>query len=229
MIIPKRWDEVLQRLHANGFPEAVIAGGALRDLDNGKPIKDVDVWVAGKGGSENEQAMLAEAFGYKGESIFDMPEPRLKEEYPDWNEGVCGVTNFSYRSPRNVIDTQMYPKDAMHGVHDLADYGCDMPPEFQVIVLGDMASRVAAAKGPDAFGRHVVSGFDIGLCQIWYWDGEIPLFTLAYGKDYMFKDLTVVRAPNEAQLERTKKRLDRLRIKYPDYTPQNVHVQPEAT
>lgn len=45
MNIPASWKDVLDRLHAGGHPEAFIGGGALRDLDNGKPIKDVDVFL----------------------------------------------------------------------------------------------------------------------------------------------------------------------------------------
>jgi hypothetical protein len=39
--------DVLSRLHRNGFPEAIVAGGALRDYDNGlaDQVKDIDVFV----------------------------------------------------------------------------------------------------------------------------------------------------------------------------------------
>jgi hypothetical protein len=46
--IPRAWFLALigiQRTH----PEAIIAGGALRDLDNNRPVKDVDIFVHGKG------------------------------------------------------------------------------------------------------------------------------------------------------------------------------------
>ena len=215
MIIPARWNEILDALHRGGFPEAVIAGGALRDLDNGKPIKDVDVFVAGKGGAVNEQTMLNKAFGYAGVSIFEMPDDKLKEEYPDWNDGVCGVYNFKH--DETLVGFAARP----------------VRPEFQVIVLGDMESRTAAAKSQSDFGRRVVDDFDMGLCQIWYdgpdnkgRNGAIKT-TAAYIRDHMDKLLTVIKAPNEAQLERTKKRIDRLLIKYPDFTPRCVHLSEE--
>ena len=39
--------DVLSRLQANGFPEAICVGGAIRDLNNGKgdKIKDIDIVV----------------------------------------------------------------------------------------------------------------------------------------------------------------------------------------
>jgi hypothetical protein len=49
MIIPSDWKQILTLLHNNGFPEAIIAGGCLRDLDNSKPVKDIDVFVVSKG------------------------------------------------------------------------------------------------------------------------------------------------------------------------------------
>lgn len=43
-LIPGEWTKTLLAIQALGTP-AVIGGGALRDLDNGRPIKDVDVFV----------------------------------------------------------------------------------------------------------------------------------------------------------------------------------------
>lgn len=42
--IPQEWLDVLKEVQVV-FPGAVIAGGALRDLFNGKPIKDVDIFI----------------------------------------------------------------------------------------------------------------------------------------------------------------------------------------
>lgn len=45
MIIPYAWKAMLSKLRTNGFPEAIIAGGAIRDLDHDKPVKDVDIFI----------------------------------------------------------------------------------------------------------------------------------------------------------------------------------------
>ncbi len=42
--IPQDWKDVLARVQG-AFPGAIIAGGALRDLDHGKPVKDVDIFI----------------------------------------------------------------------------------------------------------------------------------------------------------------------------------------
>jgi hypothetical protein len=42
--VPQGWLDVLSKIQ-NEWPVATIAGGALRDLDLGRPIKDVDVFI----------------------------------------------------------------------------------------------------------------------------------------------------------------------------------------
>lgn len=44
MHIPKEWHELLARVRTLA-PDAHLAGGALRDLDNGRPIKDLDIFT----------------------------------------------------------------------------------------------------------------------------------------------------------------------------------------
>ena len=41
--LPPQWQEVIRRIRL-AAPSAVIAGGALRDLDNGREVKDIDVF-----------------------------------------------------------------------------------------------------------------------------------------------------------------------------------------
>lgn len=68
MQLPNRWREVLTAIQAR-FPEAIIAGGALRDLDHGKGVKDVDIFIADRGVTTYD--MLVEAFGYPGRVVMD--------------------------------------------------------------------------------------------------------------------------------------------------------------
>lgn len=44
LVVPEAWKLVLKQIQGY-FPQAQIAGGALRDLWHGKPAKDVDVFV----------------------------------------------------------------------------------------------------------------------------------------------------------------------------------------
>ncbi len=38
------WVEILTNLRAR-YPSAILAGGALRDLDNNRPVKDLDIFI----------------------------------------------------------------------------------------------------------------------------------------------------------------------------------------
>lgn len=44
MQIPTEWLEVLRKVQ-RVFPQAFIAGGALRDLEYNRPVKDVDIFI----------------------------------------------------------------------------------------------------------------------------------------------------------------------------------------
>jgi|GEM_PF-2040604 len=60
--IPELWGRFLSVLQEAGTA-AVIGGGALRDLENSRPIKDVDVFVPSYAGSETIYSRLAAWFG----------------------------------------------------------------------------------------------------------------------------------------------------------------------
>src|SRR3546814_19329576 len=48
MEIPEKWRELVAA-GRSVFPTAIIAGGAMRDLENGKPVKDIDINVEANG------------------------------------------------------------------------------------------------------------------------------------------------------------------------------------
>lgn len=53
--LPESWLQFLAKVQTQ-FPEAVIAGGALRDVQLGKHVKDVDIFVQSRG--QKTRAML---------------------------------------------------------------------------------------------------------------------------------------------------------------------------
>jgi len=69
MQIPAEWKAALTAVQAI-YPEAVIAGGCLRDLDNGREVKDIDIFVRGDAAPvlENLHARLLRE-GYAAEDI----------------------------------------------------------------------------------------------------------------------------------------------------------------
>lgn len=57
MTVPREWVGTL-KLVQTLFPEAVLAGGALRDLDNKKPVKDIDIFVTHSDNVENRLRVI---------------------------------------------------------------------------------------------------------------------------------------------------------------------------
>lgn len=59
-MIPQSWTDLLSQIQAI-CPSAVLAGGALRDLDHGVPVKDLDIFI--RAGSNDEAVGLNELLG----------------------------------------------------------------------------------------------------------------------------------------------------------------------
>lgn len=197
MEIPSRWNEVLEALHRGGFPEAMIGGGALRDLDHDKPIKDVDIFVAVRNSSDATKIKLDKVFGYVGTSIFDDDNALTEDsdDYP-WDLSIFGgAWDWTHYDP------------APKGRISLA---AGFMPNFQVIALDLPADS--------SFMDKVLDDFDIGLCRIAYVPGLIVTGP-GYDEDSRDKTLTILKAPGEAALERSRKRVRRLLEKYSDFAP----------
>jgi hypothetical protein len=209
--IPQRWQDVLQRLHANGFPEAVIAGGALRDLDHGKPVKDVDIWVRTVVDTRLTRELVTKAMGYEPLVVlFDRDKVKAGDgsEYEDWNDDLQLVVDYAHEAPRGT-DWDSVVEDIL-----------DPRPHFQVMAMDMPAARDGALSRGDV----ITNDFDIGLNRIYY-DGVSVYQTAAYCIDSLTKSMTVLRCRNEYELDRIKERIERLKQKYPDHQPKNVEVK----
>ena len=104
MEIPQSWRDALLRLHANGFPEAIIGGGALRDLDHGVEIKDVDFFVMEKPTTKDA---LDAAFGRKGRTLVSSAASRYlgfeDDVYMVVDYANEGAPPFQVIAQRNVV------------------------------------------------------------------------------------------------------------------------------
>lgn len=83
MNIPAEWVDLLQRIQAV-LPSAVIAGGALRDLDNNREVKDLDIFIRGDSVQECEWHLhcLREAgfeVNYNPSELTEYPEDQNLE------------------------------------------------------------------------------------------------------------------------------------------------------
>jgi len=97
MEIPGKWKEILSKVQTIS-PDAIIAGGALRDLDNGKPIKDLDIFVPLT--ADFSLGSFYNIFGVR-----EIDESSNAEEYQN-NEEVWGVYVYNlpdFDIPVNII------------------------------------------------------------------------------------------------------------------------------
>lgn len=65
---------VLNTLHENGFPEAIVAGGFLRDLDNNVDFKDIDVFISSESGKTMDEVRYMFGLPQEGSEIEETPE-----------------------------------------------------------------------------------------------------------------------------------------------------------
>jgi hypothetical protein len=54
--VPQEWVGILKAVQ-RVYPDALMAGGALRDLDNGKEVKDIDIFFHGDPDEETQRAL----------------------------------------------------------------------------------------------------------------------------------------------------------------------------
>lgn len=66
--IPKAWTYALRSVR-NHFPEAILAGGALRDRHFGAKVKDLDIFVHGTKDEAQNAAKMLEREGWHGVSF----------------------------------------------------------------------------------------------------------------------------------------------------------------
>ena len=90
--IPPHWTTILNEIKAAGFPEAVVAGGAMRDLYFGKPHKDLDIFIQtgpAPAGLASAINILKREFG-SPTAVCTAPCV-----YMGWNPEVAGFVNFT--------------------------------------------------------------------------------------------------------------------------------------
>ncbi len=92
--------DILSRLHAGGFPEAIVAGGALRDYRTGREheVKDIDVFIEDKPLYLNQLNNAFAGWSHK------LAVPERVAQYMQF-EGVVCVQE--YVSPTNAVPVQV--------------------------------------------------------------------------------------------------------------------------
>jgi hypothetical protein len=197
--LPEEWLKVLKELRRSA-PEAMIAGGALRDTYNGAKVKDVDIFMGSRMFAKN---YILGAFKRAGVTVF---EQKVSAGYgtvsrkvvkghagKQFNKGNDGAESWTIIAGKSRTE---YNIVLLKG-----DYGSEIRG------LGNDTSRKGAMHVMDK----IIRQFDIGLCQI-ATNGEYICKTPEYDADVNEKKLTLTR-PNHSSRDH----LMRIAEKYPEH------------
>jgi len=163
--------EILSQVQKK-HPEAIIAGGFLRDLYFGKEFKDIDIFVA------NPIGFISGSF--VKDSSYDM-------------------TYSTDSEISEVQKLQWYP---------LNEFGwLDTSPSFEVNIICVPSGNLDAR----------VQEYDFDFCQVWT-DGKEIHGVEILQQVQQTKDVTLGQCENSKQLERSLRRWDRFKEKYPGFS-----------
>ena len=168
--IPESWKTQLLEIKKT-FPNAVIAGGCMRDwfIFRTRGIKDIDIFL---------------------------PMTTDKEITDYLNQGEIQIRSKT-KNYGNLSN------DDINAVFSTSIKIDELPVEFIAV---------------DVTLDRVLERFDFGICQIMY-DGDKISYTEQFLEDINKCQFTLVRADNQDQFDRSKRRFTRLtENKYPGYT-----------
>lgn len=185
--IPTEWTSVLNAFQSSGANEAIIAGGAMRDLFNGRAIKDVDIFLRDRGSQKKNKKFLEAAFAQAGVEIRDQ---------------VVGSDGYGGKIVRKIPDPKVSQDSAvtkgMKHTREMQSWRIQAGPaktEYNIIFVNDsldreLSQRATAAEQRSIFTGGLLEAFDIGLCQI-ACDGKEIVSTPAYKDDVKHKRITL--------------------------------------
>jgi len=194
--IPKEWKDVLSSLSKESNSETIIGGGALRDLFNGRAIKDVDIFIKAKSYKvTDDKKDIREAFNSLG---IETLEHKVK-------------VHLGYSSPTVEFcstDKVIINKGDEYGFgrKTLQSYVVTSKTsgaEYNIIFVDN---SLVHGKGK-AFAKNMINRFDLGICQIGF-DGSEVIYTEAYREDIEGKIITLKTShdSNKEHLKRVMKK-----------------------
>ena len=215
--IPREWLLVLAGIQQAGATEAVIAGGALRDLFNNRAVKDVDIFLRSQGSEKKNRKFLAAAFEASG--------VKVQEQRFTTSDGYgTSVENIAFPAPNSSRDvssaeTTLKRERTLESWKVMAGANT----EYNVIFVTDNldekllrdSNRFTGNKVFDAksiFVGGLLEAFDTALSQI-ATDGSEIVSTQGYKEDVRNKRITLSGGNT------TEDHLKRIVAKYPDFEP----------
>jgi hypothetical protein len=201
LTVPSEWKQVLRAFHENGPKEAIIAGGAVRDILNKRPVKDVDIFLRSRGNQNKNRKFLKKVFKSAGirvkeQVVSDGSSPR-HDQFPGPAAGE--IKSWAFESHRTIDKNQTESWKVIAGPDNT---------EYNVVFI---SGRVSKWTHNHVFVDALLRGFDVGLCQAAF-DGRRLITTTAFKEDVRLKTITLTQPNNTS-----KEHLARIAKKYPDW------------
>jgi hypothetical protein len=171
---------LVQKVH----PEAIIAGGFLRDITLGHMPKDLDIFITELPHEDFDIESLRESFPNVVWEDFS----NHMEYFSNEVKAVAKLGNID--TDPNAIDMMAYSKEE---------------PRYLPIQLIVLQSDITPIER--------VSLFDIGLCQVWS-DGKVTERLPVFQEDFFNKKITILDAEDYTEFSRSINRAIRFAEKY---------------
>ena len=210
--LPREWRQLLHTMQAAGAPEAMIAGGALRDLFNERAIKDVDIFLQTRGSEKKNRSFLEKTFAAAALPVqrqrVSMGYSDIATEFPGPSRGTfIQRVSRGYATIRAASNSEAWTVIAGPSKTEYNIVFIDGP-------LGEAlgkAGRQPNASGNVSAAALMIKHFDFGICQIAF-DGADLHSTAAYQQDIKKKTITLQKENGTAA-----QHLQRIVKKYPDF------------
>lgn len=217
--MPAEWRDVLQAVQVTAkAPEAMIVGGALRDLLLARPINDVDIFLKMPIWPGQEQSILKKAFKKAGMRIHPQ-KVKVTES---------GYTRRTYYEDR--LFTQI--GDISNSVYRHSGLGVSSAwlvvagpnhTKYNVIFIDSphiLNLRHKAKEKPENLAPmfNYIKMLDIGICQVAYRGGPSFCVSNTFLRDARNKTLTLAN-PSKTTYEHACRVAD----KYSDFTPDDAY------
>lgn len=201
--VPREWKQLVKAFQAGGSPESVIAGGALRDLLNERPIKDVDIFLRSRGSQKKNRKFLEEVFEVAGLNVH---EQQISYSAYGGGKRAKFPEPLVTRDQTPSEDKRVFRRDTEMESWKIIAGGSKT--EYNVIFVDDKLDRKLSEQARSYEQRAVFTGglldsFDIGLCQI-ACDGDTIVSTSAYRDDVKHKRVSLI-LPNMASEDHLKR------------------------
>lgn len=144
--VPQEAEQVLTLIQRNGVCQAIVAGGCLRDADNGVPINDIDIYVP-EGLAGSAYCALLDA-GYERTKTID-------QAYLTMDQTICSCVYWEKKDalPVNIIG--VYNNTCkMQEQLDRFDFGICRIAYDGKMVLRDIKYQIDQANKTFTLRRH---------------------------------------------------------------------------